>query len=296
MSIGMDRNNLNRLNREIAELRSSEAAEIKKEAEATKKMNRAVENAGKASSSSMSLTYKREAEREAKNIEASQSRRSHHSAKIASKSREASRIQERIAAAEAMERKKVIADSNKQQREYSRNQKLYESRIRDLESQILALTPTASADLWGIAEDAYDFFISHASEDKEDFVAELAEKSRSAGLKVWYDNYTLEWGDNLRQKIDEGLSKSYFGIVVLSASFFAKKWPSYELDGLVQKEMLGTGRILPIWHKVTVDDVAKYSPSLTGRLALNTSVDSIDKIVEELAKKRDKLKSLGDSH
>jgi hypothetical protein len=35
------------------------------------------------------------------------------------------------------------------------------------------------------------------------------------GLKVWYDEWTLTIGDSLRQKIDEGLAGSEFGIVVL---------------------------------------------------------------------------------
>ena len=136
----------------------------------------------------------------------------------------------------------------------------------------------------------HDFFISHASEDKKEFVDMLVAKAEEAGLDVWYDRFNLEWGDSLRQKIDLGLSSAYFGVVVLSANFFAKPWPQYELDGLVQKDMLGTGRLLPIWHKVTVDEVARHTPSLAGRLALNTAINSTDDIVVELLKMRDKLR------
>jgi hypothetical protein len=48
-------------------------------------------------------------------------------------------------------------------------------------------------------------FISHASEDKEDFVRPLAETLQQLGVKVWYDEFTLKVGDSLRRKIDSGL-------------------------------------------------------------------------------------------
>src|SRR5690606_41724243 len=62
----------------------------------------------------------------------------------------------------------------------------------------------------------HDVFISHASEDKDEIVRPLAIALRNAGLSVWYDEFELKIGDSLRQKIDKGLSKSRFGIVVLS--------------------------------------------------------------------------------
>ena len=82
----------------------------------------------------------------------------------------------------------------------------------------------------------YDCFISHVSEDKEEFVRPLAEKLREHGIKVWYDDFAFTIGDSLRRKIDNGLAHSRFGIVVLSDHFFSKNWPQVELDGLVAKE------------------------------------------------------------
>ena len=116
----------------------------------------------------------------------------------------------------------------------------------------------------------FDVFISHASEDKDEFVRPLAAALTSLGLKVWYDEWTLTIGDGLRQKIDEGLIASDYGIVVLSRSFFAKKWPQTELDGLFAREMAGRKVILPVWHNVTSQDVTQYSPMLAGKLAAPT--------------------------
>lgn len=79
----------------------------------------------------------------------------------------------------------------------------------------------------------YDVFICHASEDKDSFVRPLSKELSSRGLRVWYDEFSLKLGDSLRRSIELGLTKSHFGIVVLSLAFFSKEWPQKELDGLI---------------------------------------------------------------
>jgi len=86
---------------------------------------------------------------------------------------------------------------------------------------------------------AFDVFVSHASEDKESVVRPLAQALVGYGLRVWYDEFELRIGDSLRRKIDSGIARSRFGIVVLSPAFFAKGWPQYELDGLVSMSVSG---------------------------------------------------------
>nr|WP_255435504.1 toll/interleukin-1 receptor domain-containing protein [Paracoccus sp. S1E-3] len=134
----------------------------------------------------------------------------------------------------------------------------------------------------GASAEQYDVFISHASEDKDEFVRELAEKAESAGLRIFYDERKLKWGDSLRERIEHGLANSRFGIVVLSTAFFRKEWPKRELDGLFNLEIEGKSRILPIWHKISKDEVIRNAPSLSGKLALSTSSLSVDEIVEKL--------------
>jgi hypothetical protein len=129
----------------------------------------------------------------------------------------------------------------------------------------------------------YDVFICHASEDKDYFVRPLAQKLREEGSNVWYDEFTLKVGDSLRRKIDQGLLKSRFGIVVLSPNFFKKDWPQKELDGLTALEVDGRKVILPIWHKIDQTDVKKYSPMLSDRVAVR-SLLGIEYVVTELLK------------
>jgi TIR domain len=131
----------------------------------------------------------------------------------------------------------------------------------------------------------YDVFICHASEDKEDFVRPLAERLKQQHIDVWYDEFSLTIGDSLTQKIDEGLSKSRFGIVVLSPNFFKKPWAKRELNGLTLREMIeNRNLILPIWHRVSVQEVAKYSPSLADKKAATTS-EGFNMLIRNLTKK-----------
>ena len=70
-----------------------------------------------------------------------------------------------------------------------------------------------------IVAEQYDVFISHASEDKADFVDAFVAALEARGLKVWYDKLSLVWGGSVRQQIDSGLANSRFGVVVLSPAF-----------------------------------------------------------------------------
>ena len=128
----------------------------------------------------------------------------------------------------------------------------------------------------------FDVFISHASEDKDEVVRPLAEALRQGGLDVWYDEFELRIGDSLRRKIDSGLARSRFGIVVLSQDFFRKGWPNYELDGLVTRAVSGEQVLLPIWHHITKKQLIEYSPPLADKLARSTATHTVEEIAAEI--------------
>lgn len=131
----------------------------------------------------------------------------------------------------------------------------------------------------------YDAFICHASEDKAEFVRPLAEALSKHHLAIWYDELSLSVGDSLRQAIDEGLSKSRFGIVVLSRPFFKKGWAQRELDGLVARQIAEDRRlILPIWHNITQREILEISPPLADVVAIS-SVQGVEQVCKELAKR-----------
>jgi hypothetical protein len=129
----------------------------------------------------------------------------------------------------------------------------------------------------------YDVFICHASEDKKDFVNDFAQGLKKVGLKIWYDDSTLQVGDKLREKIDEGIQTSKYVVVILSKAFFKTKgWASSELEAILAKETAeGKTIILPIWHKVDHQDVQKFSPILSGKFAIKTTT-GIQHVIEQI--------------
>ena len=138
----------------------------------------------------------------------------------------------------------------------------------------------------------YDLFLSHASEDK-DFVAPLAEKLTNLGLDVWYDDYVLRIGQQLRVALDNGLKKSDNGVIVLSKNFFTKMWTQLELDALSNLLSHNINKIFPIWYGVNKHDVDVFSPilgTLVGRLS-SVGIDKISIEIYEEIKNNQPIKS-----
>lgn len=146
-----------------------------------------------------------------------------------------------------------------------------------------------------ISSKEWDVFICHASEDKGDVALPLSEELKKRGLKVWIDKGELTIGDGLSRKIDEGLSKSKYGVVILSHSFFQKDWPQKELDGLFSKEIGGRKVVLPVWHKLRSKDVVSYSPLLASKLAGTTErgvLSLADELILAMGKEMPKEESI----
>ena len=125
-----------------------------------------------------------------------------------------------------------------------------------------------------------NLFLSHACEDKDDFVRPLAEALRQE-FDVWYDEYALRIGDSLLEKISAGLRNCDRGIVVLSRNFFGKQWTQMELNGLVALETNERKILIPIWLGITKQDVLNFSPILADRLAIKAP-DEIPSIVSQV--------------
>lgn len=127
----------------------------------------------------------------------------------------------------------------------------------------------------------WDAFISYAAEDRAEVALPLAKALQNNGLDVWFDQFRLNVGDSLSGTIDAGLAKSRYGIVVLSQYFFAKEWPRKELDALLSRERKRKKIVLPIWHAIDSDHVARHSPVLASRYAAKTE-DGLETVVRRL--------------
>jgi hypothetical protein len=73
----------------------------------------------------------------------------------------------------------------------------------------------------------FDVFLSHSFRDK-DTVRELADRLRTDGLKVWFDEWVLKPGDSIPAKIEEGLEHSRVIVLCMSANAFGSDWAQLE--------------------------------------------------------------------
>jgi hypothetical protein len=278
MSIDSTRNNISRIEKEIARLEKQLSDEVKKESDKNKKLIQIEKSINKNTSLSSLRSKQNQMVTAQNDISKIVKKKADISKKIADKNSQKTRYQNQLDREVKSERnRQELADKRRQHDELRHQQQITEELRKQKELSQATIDSDKSSD-----SKEHDFFISHASEDKDSFVRPLAEKLIDLGLNVWYDEFNLKIGDSLRRSIDNGLKSSKFGIVVLSSSFFAKNWTQYELDGLVTKEMYGVKVILPIWHKVSKDEVVSYSPTLADKVALNTSIMSIDDIANEL--------------
>lgn len=136
-------------------------------------------------------------------------------------------------------------------------------------------------------DDATDVFISHASEDKDEIARPLAEALQARGVSIWFDELSISWGQPIHRAIERGIANTAFGLVIVSPSFMEKQWTQAELDALYGRQMGrpgGHGLILPLWHRVTADDVQRRLPMIAALKALNTGVSNIEEIADQVAR------------
>ena len=83
-----------------------------------------------------------------------------------------------------------------------------------------------------------DAFISYSSNDKEK-VARLVTELKANGVKIWFDEDQILPGDDLLEKMTEGISRCKKYIVCLSPSFEKKpptSWVKKEFKMAILKE------------------------------------------------------------
>lgn len=120
--------------------------------------------------------------------------------------------------------------------------------------------------VYWISEGRWDFFISHASTDKDDVARPLPEALRGHGQRVWYDEFTINLGDDLNRVIDYGTQSSLFGVIVISKAFFGRRWTEAELEALQHK------RVFLVLHGVEPEYLGALRPELADRFSISSDV------------------------
>ena len=129
----------------------------------------------------------------------------------------------------------------------------------------------------------YDVFVSHANANKQSFVDSLYEQLNRLRIRIWYDSTEIDWGDGLKEKIQEGLSKCRFGIVILSPEFIERKWTNQELTELLTRQNESHEKVvLPLLYNLTVDEMKAQYPvleNIKARLVRNDE-DAKDVVID----------------
>ena len=107
-------------------------------------------------------------------------------------------------------------------------------------------------------------FISHDSRDKVDVARKIAVNLDKKLCPIWYDEFSLKVGDNLRESIENGLKSCRKCILIISPNFISNRgWTKLEFDTIFTRELLQEKEIvLPVWYRVNKEQVYEYSPSL----------------------------------
>lgn len=131
----------------------------------------------------------------------------------------------------------------------------------------------------------YDVFVSHANNDKNDYVNRLVEAIKKLGINIFYDSDVLSWGDNWKEIILSGTEKSEFAIIVISDSFFDREWTEIELSEFLQRQnKMKQKTVLPLLHNISIEQLKDKYPALQYIQAIKSNEHSAEQIAILLAK------------
>jgi len=137
----------------------------------------------------------------------------------------------------------------------------------------------------------YDAFISFADEDKA-FTANLVELLEQKGLKIWFSGTELRRKpSDLLDDINQGIAQSKYGIAVISPHYIRKKWTKTELGVLFAREPENEKTLIPLWHKITYDELRQTLPIICDRFAFETKegIEPTAEKVYQIIRRQEKM-------
>lgn len=88
-------------------------------------------------------------------------------------------------------------------------------------------------------------FVSHSSLDKE-IVRQLATEIRAEGIEAWFDEWEIQPGDSVVEKINVGIQECQIFIIVISHNSVASKWVQEELNAATIRRIQENAHIIPV--------------------------------------------------
>lgn len=131
--------------------------------------------------------------------------------------------------------------------------------------------------------DRRDLFLCHAWDDRAGAALEFYNLLTGLDVKVWFSEKDVPLGTPLMRQIDKGLKSSRAGIVLVTPALLK----SLNAEGIADKELsvlLSTGRVIPIAHGTTFQELLDVSPLLASHSGLTTAdYASLDEVATKIA-------------
>ena len=141
--------------------------------------------------------------------------------------------------------------------------RLVEDRLGIERGSVKMTTPTQGAEHPKV-------YFAHASEDKAR-VRPIAEYLMDHGIDVWFDEWEIDPGDSLREKMEEGLGALTHFVVALTETSITKPWVAKEIDVGLVRQVGGQSRFVPLVMDV---EASKLPPFLQAMLFLKIDPDN----------------------
>jgi hypothetical protein len=88
-------------------------------------------------------------------------------------------------------------------------------------------------------------FISHRKDDAQ-LAEQLATEVRDAGHEVWFDEWKIDLGDSIVERVDEGLEGSNYLVLCYSSSGMSP-WVNREWMSALARQLSGNGvKVVPV--------------------------------------------------
>lgn len=141
-------------------------------------------------------------------------------------------------------------------------------------------------------EDRYDFFLAHASDDRDVFVVPLVKSLRAAGVSVWYSQFDSPFSSEkpattdkaLHTFLEDAIKRCSAGIIVASPRFLEKPWPVRELK-FWMRDPARRKRLFLVLLGVGIDDISRVAGPVVHQLSLPSQAFASSIGVLEIAAK-----------
>jgi hypothetical protein len=172
--------------------------------------------------------------------------------------------------------------ANRQQRQLSRGSSAAPVRYTPGERSYLAEVHDAVVADAASRQREHDAFLCHAWADRKGAAAEFHAALRAENVDVWFSEEELVLGASLPRQLDRGIARSRIGLVLVTPALLA----ALRAGGFAEQELgalLSTGRVVPVCHEASYDDLSSESPLLASRAGLSTEVGGFREVAAKIA-------------